>query len=183
MECLRQEKKLLEREVDFDSIIANSKSKIIAITGIRRAGKSSVLMLLAQKLVAQGEKVCYINLEDSRIKDNTHVLDETIKWFGDGGFMLLDEVTSSKDWEGWLARTHELLKGKLRLIVSSSRKNLVWPSKPLRGRILPYELYPLSFHEFLQFKKLEVEKTTAGKGRLEKAFLNISNMVDFQKLH
>ncbi len=165
-----KKKKLLEREVDFDSIIANSTSKIIAITGIRRAGKSSVLMLLAQKLVAQGEKVCYINLEDSRIKDNKHVLDETIKWFGDSGFMLLDEITSSNDWEGWLARTHELLKGKLRLIVSSSRKTLVWPSKPLRGRILPYELYPLSFREFLQFKKLEVEKTTAGKGRLEQAF-------------
>lgn len=165
-----KKKKLIEREVDFTSIISNSTSKIIAITGIRRAGKSSVLMLLAQKLILQGEKVCYINLEDSRIKDNAHVLDETIKWFGDSGFMLLDEVTSSKDWEGWLARTHELLKGKLRLIVSSSRKNLVWPSKPLRGRILPYELYPLSFHEFLQFKKLEVEKTTAGKGRLEQVF-------------
>ena len=165
-----KKKKLLDREVDFDSIISNSDSKIIAITGIRRAGKSSVLMLLAQKLVSQGEKVCYINLEDNRIKENAHILDETIKWFGDSGFMLLDEVTSSKDWEGWLARTHELLKGKLRLIVSSSRKNLVWPSKPLRGRILPYELYPLSFHEFLRFKRLEVEKTTAGKGRLEKAF-------------
>lgn len=165
-----KKKKLLGRDVDFDSIIANSTSKIIAITGIRRAGKSSVLMLLAQKLATQGKKVRYINLEDSRIKDNKDLLDETIRWFGDNGFLLLDEITSSNDWEGWLARTHELLKGKIRLIVSSSRKNLVWPSKPLRGRILPYELYPLSFREFLQFKKIYVEKTTAGKGKIEQAF-------------
>lgn len=163
-------KELHSRDIDLDSMIKNSHSKIIAITGIRRAGKSSVLMLMVQKLIAQGERVCYVNLEDSRLNDIPNVLDEIIKWFGDSGFVLLDEVTSSKDWGGWLARTHELLKGKLHLIVSSSRKNLVWPSKPLRGRMLSYELYPLSFQEFLKFKKLELEKTTAGKGRLERAF-------------
>ncbi|MEW6529103.1 MAG: ATP-binding protein [Candidatus Micrarchaeota archaeon] len=164
-------KELLSRVVDFDSIISNSKSKIVAITGVRRVGKSSVLMLLLQKLLANGEKVCYVNLEDSRLKSNPHVLDDVIKWFGDQGFVLLDEITSSLDWEGWLARTHELLKGKLRLIVSSSRKNLVWPCKPLRGRILAFELYPLPFNEFLNFKGIQIEKTTAGRGRLEKAFM------------
>ena len=166
-----KKKALNARDVDLDSVVKNSKSKIVAITGMRRTGKSSVLMLLAQKLVAQGKRVCYINLEDSRIKDNPQVLDEIIKWFGDSGFMLLDEVTSSNDWEGWLGRTHEFLKGKLHLIVSSSCKNLVWPSKPLRGRILATELYSLSFPEFLKFKKLNIEKTTAGRGRLERAFL------------
>lgn len=162
---------LLPREVDLGSIISNSKFKVVAISGIRRSGKSSLLMLLAQKLAGEGENVCYINLEDSRVKDDKEVLDEALKWFGDSGFMLLDEVTNAHDWEGWLARTHELLKGKLRLIVSSSRRGLVLPSKPLRGRILAYELYPLSFKEFLEFRGLKVEKTTAGRGRTEKAFL------------
>lgn len=83
--------------------------------------------------------------------------------------MLLDEITSGDDWEGWLARNHELLKGKLKLIVSSSRRGLITPSKPLRGRILPLELYPLSFHEFLHFKKIHFDKTTAGTGRIERA--------------
>lgn len=165
-----KKKELLARDLDLDSMVANSKFKVVAVTGIRRAGKSSVLMLLAQKLVAQGENVCYINVEDSRLKGDAQVLDEAIKWFGDDGFMLLDEITSANGWEGWLARTHELLKGKLKLVVSSSRKNLVTPSKPLRGRMLPYEVYPLSFAEFLRFKKLELEKTTAGRGKLERAF-------------
>lgn len=163
-------KELLERDIRFDSIILNSKLKIVAVTGIRRAGKSSILMLLAQKLAKQGEKTCYLNLEDSRIKDIKEILDEAIKWFGDSGYMLLDEVTSVGDWEGWLARNHELLKGKLRIIVSSSRKGITLPSKPLRGRVLTYELYPLSFGEFLEFKNIKREKTTAGRGNLEKAF-------------
>ncbi len=165
-----KKKRLLARSVNFESLIANADSKIVAVTGVRRCGKSSVLMLLAQKLTSQGKKVGYINVEDSRIKDKANILDEALKWFGDDGFLLLDEVTSASDWQGWLARTHELLKGKLRLIVSSSRKSLVLPSKPLRGRILPFELFPLSFKEFLTFKGIEVETTTAGKGRVEKAF-------------
>jgi predicted AAA+ superfamily ATPase len=126
-------------------------------------------MLIAQKLAREGKKVCYINVEDSRLGAEKKVLDEILKWFGDEGYMLLDEITSADDWSGWLARTHELLKGRLRLVVGSSRRRLVVPSKPLRGRILPLELFPLSFKEFIVFKKIEIEATTAGKGRLERA--------------
>ncbi len=164
-----QKKALKMRALDLGSVITNSSLKVIGITGIRRSGKSSILIMLQQKLVMEGENAAYVNLEDSRIKDNKTVLDDVLKWFGDKGYLLLDEVTGAHDWEGWLARNHELLKGKLHLIVSSSRKKLVTPSRPLRGRMLPYELYPLSFKEFLNFKGIEVELTVAGIGRIEKA--------------
>ena len=163
-------KNLLPRNIDLDALVKNSNSKVIAVTGIRRSGKSSLLMMLAQKLANDGEKVCYVNVEDSRIKDESNLLDEILKWFGDEGFMLLDEITSANDWQGWISRTHELLKGKLRIIISSSRKTVALPSKPLRGRILTYELFPLSFVEFLRFREIETEQTTAGRGRIEKAF-------------
>lgn len=162
-------KALVQRDVNLNFIERCSQSKIVAITGIRRCGKSSVLMLLAQKLANEGKKVCYVNVEDSRLGEEKDVLDQILKWFGDEGFMLLDEITSAKDWAGWLARTHELLKGKLNLVVGSSRRSLVVPSKPLRGRILPLELFPLSFREFLTFKHIEIESTTVGRGRLERA--------------
>ncbi|MGB9635523.1 MAG: hypothetical protein ACPL0A_03525, partial [Candidatus Micrarchaeia archaeon] len=45
-----QKKELREREVDLARIEANSKLKIMAITGIRRSGKSSLLILLYQRL-------------------------------------------------------------------------------------------------------------------------------------
>ncbi|MGO8806772.1 MAG: ATP-binding protein, partial [Candidatus Bathyarchaeia archaeon] len=162
-------KVLLQRNVNLDAIERNSESKIVAITGIRRCGKSSVLMLLAQKLAREGKEVCYVNVEDSRLGAEKNVLDQILKWFGDEGFLLLDEITSANDWSGWLARTHELLKGRLHLVVGSSRRSLVVPSKSLRGRILPIELFPLSFKEFLVFKRIEVESTTVGIGRLERA--------------
>jgi len=164
-----QKKALKTRALDLEGLISNSHLKVIGITGIRRSGKSSILIMLQQKLLNEGENASYINLEDSRIKDNESVLDDALKWFGDKGYLLLDELTGAHDWEGWLSRNHELLKGKLHLIVSSSRKKLVAPSRPLRGRMLPYELYPLSFKEFLDFRGIEVELTVAGIGRIEKA--------------
>lgn len=164
-----QKKALKPRALDLESVKSNSRLKIIGITGIRRAGKSSILIMLQQKLLKEGENAAYVNLEDSRIKNSKSALDGILKWFGDKGYLLLDEITSAYDWEGWLARNHELLKGRLHLIVSSSRKTLAVPSKPLRGRQLNYELYPLSFKEFLDFKNIETEHTTAGIGRMEKA--------------
>lgn len=161
--------KLKPRDISLDDIAKDAKLKVVPITGIRRAGKSSILILLQQKLTKEGNKTAYINLEDSRIKDDKSILDNVIKWFGDDGFLLLDEITSVNDWEGWLARNHEMLKGKLKLVTSSSRKSLITPSKPLRGRMLPYEVYTLSFKEFLEFKNIGVEKTTAGIGRIERA--------------
>jgi len=164
-----KKKRLLPRMLDLDRLVSDSDLKIVGVTGIRRSGKSSVLMLILQKLQDDGKKAAYVNLEDSRISDQKSILEGLIKWFGDSGFLLLDEITSVDDWEGWLARNHELLKGRLHLMVSSSRASLSKPSKPLRGRLLACELYPLSFKEFLQFSGIEVEYTTAGIGRLERA--------------
>ena len=161
-------RKLKPRDISLSGIEKNSKLKIVSITGIRRAGKSSILILLQQRL-SKNSKAAYINLEDSRIKNNKDVLDNILKWFGDSGFLLLDEITSVNDWEGWLARNHEMLKGKLSLVTSSSRKSLITPNKPLRGRMLAYEFYPLSFKEFLEFKGIKIEKTTAGIGIAERA--------------
>ena len=163
-----ESKKLIERNINIESIKSNSRLKIISISGVRRSGKTSILLILHNLLKKQNEKVAYVNLEDSRIKNDKEVLDKIIKWFGDRGYLLLDEITSVNDWESWLSRNHEMLKGKLKLIVSSSRSNLIFPIKSLRGRILSNELYPLSFKEFLDFKKFKIEKTTAGIGKIEK---------------
>lgn len=164
-----KKKALMPRMIDLDGMVANARLKVIGITGVRRSGKSSILMLLLQKVLSEKKNAAYINLEDNRIKDMKTVLDDIIKWFGDSGYLFLDEITYAKDWDGWLARNHEMLKGRLHLIVSSSRRNLVIPSKPLRGRVLSYVIYPLSFAEFLQFNGIGVEYTTAGLGRIERA--------------
>jgi uncharacterized protein len=171
-------KVLRPRGFDLDGLIEMSRTKIVAITGVRRSGKSSLLMLLMRSISAKGEKVAYINAEDSRLPTET-LLEEVIKWFGDEGYLLIDEITSAGDWSGWLARNHDLLKGKLKLIVSSSRTGLVLPPKILRGRVRQFEVFPLSLREFADFRGIKIENTTAGKGRMEKLLIEFEHYGGF----
>ena len=76
MENLRPEKGTEEAGAWFRGVISNSHLKVIGITGIRRYGKSSILIMLQQELIKKGENAAYVNLEDSRIKDNKTVLDD-----------------------------------------------------------------------------------------------------------
>ncbi len=162
--------KLRARNLDLDDLVRWSDLKVVALTGVRRSGKSSLLMLLAQNLRSKGEKVAYVNAEDSRLARGT-LLEDAIKWFGDSGYLIVDEITSASDWGGWLARNHDMLKGRLRIIVSSSRSGLMEPPKELRGRVRAIEISPLSFAEYLNFNGVTIERTTAGQGFLERNLL------------
>lgn len=163
------QKPLKDRAVDVAALVKQSDLDIVAITGPRRAGKSSLLMLMAQHIASKGGRCAYINAEDSRLPRET-LLEETMKWFGDEGYLIIDEITSADDWSGWLARNHDMLKGRLRLMISSSRSGLVYPPKELRGRIRNVDLFPLSYSEMLDFTRIVIPKTTAGRGTAESKF-------------
>lgn len=159
------EKELKDRDVSYN-LLELAQKKIIFINGIRRAGKSSLMMLLMKQAP---EKTAFINLEDGRIPPDTTSLDAVLRWFGDQGYLFLDEITSINGWEGWLARVHEQTKGKLKIIAASSVRIVSGISKPLRGRVIEYELFPLSFKEFLSFKNIKIKRTTAGEGVIKNA--------------
>ncbi|VVB60275.1 Uncharacterised protein [uncultured archaeon] len=57
-----QKKMLKPRALDLESVKSNSRLKIIGITGVRRSGKSSILIMLQQKLEKEGESAAYVNL-------------------------------------------------------------------------------------------------------------------------
>jgi len=161
-------KRLVHRELSADTVLKASDTKVAVISGVRRCGKSSFLMLLAQRLHTEGQKVCYVNLEDARFVGEAVVMDRLLGWFGDDGYMLLDEVTAVPGWDGWLLRVHELMKGRLRLIVSSSRRSVRSPSRPLRGRCAYFDMFPLSFSERLSFLNVSRDNTVVLKSAIEK---------------
>jgi len=159
-------RKLLQRDVDLDLLASRSIRKIVGITGMRRSGKSSVLMSLAQRLDGSGKRVAYVNMEDQAIIGAQDPWDQLLAWFGDQeGWLLLDEVTSAPGWSGWLAKAHELHKDQVHLVVSSSRSGLTLPPKELRGRLLLTEVFPLSFPEYVRFKGEKLERTSVGRSR------------------
>jgi len=159
------EKELKNRNITYN-LLELAEKKLIFINGIRRSGKSCLMMLLMKNSPG---KSAYINLEDERIPRETTSLDSILRWFGDSGYLFLDEITAINGWEGWLARVHEQTKGKLKIIAASSMRTTSNITKPLRGRSIEYELFPLSFTEFLAFKNIKIKKTLPGERIIEKA--------------
>ena len=163
-------KTLKNRKFAIDKTIDESKNRVVSITGIRRAGKSSVLMLIYRKLTTMGKHTTYANLEDNRLQIQD-ALDTILKQTPDADWLLLDEVTSAKEWENWIHRINEMKS--VHLITTSSLNKLSrFPPKALRGRISYFELFPLSFVEFLEFKNITMPETTREIGIVERELDN-----------
>jgi uncharacterized protein len=144
-----------------------STGDVIVIHGARQVGKTSILMYLQEHLHAEGEQTLYIDLEDSRfvsLLDKgvdefiTYLAEQgyNLKGFGESGrklFVMIDEIqylSNPSSFLKLLADHHSYLK----MIVSGSSSFEI-KSKfkdSLVGRTVNFEIYPLSFQEFLVFK-------------------------------
>ncbi len=158
--------KLKERNIpnlDFNSKVR----KIVTFTGVRRCGKTYIMFQVINHLREKfgKENIFYINFEDERIERKTETLTNLIpsliKTYGDGNkkyFLFLDEVQIMPEWSKWLRRVYDNYKN-IDFYVSGSTSKLSSKEIPteLRGRALDYEISPLSFKEFLDFKDIKIE--------------------------
>ncbi len=159
----------IERERYLSRVNSFLKSNVIlAIIGVRRAGKSFLMRQIAKRLISQGvkrENILIVNFEDKRFIDfSIELLDkiyetylETVKPKEGKVFLFLDEVHKVSQWERWVRTFHELQKGKV--IISGSSANLMKGELAtlLTGRHLDLNVFPLSFSEFLYFKGLKIK--------------------------
>ena len=131
------------------------RKEALVFLGPRRSGKTSLLKLIALQFHKSSEEVFFFDAEDPDDKD---VLDQgptTLKQFlGRGGVLFIDEFHLLED----PAKFVKLLvdhhpEFKLFLTGSSSLTMLRKFSDSLIGRIVEFELLPLSFNEFLVFKE------------------------------
>ena len=150
------------REIELPTDV----DKVIALFGVRRAGKTYVLYDTARKLLNQmpDRSVLYVNLDDDRLyplsgKDMQALVDAWFELAPESRksmcYLLLDEVQVVADWERFVRRLHD--SGQFRVFVTGSSSSIRADkiATSLRGRTLTYELFPLSFREFLQFHGVE----------------------------
>ncbi len=142
------------------------KPKVQTIIGPRRAGKSSLLKLAIHNLLKEGvewRKICYLPLEDERLRGETFKPDLILQAFGemfpenpilDGVFFFFDEIQFLPEWEAFINRIHEQISRTVIITGSNSKTLHTEVASVLRGRGLPLELLPLSFAEYLQFKNI-----------------------------
>ena len=126
--------------------------KIVAITGVRRSGKSTLLRQISKAY----DSYAYLNFEDDRLLDFTHSdfntlieafleLDSKVKTF------FFDEIQVVTGWERFVRR---LFTEGYKLFITGSNAKLLSSeiATSLTGRNLKHELFPFSFREYLAFQ-------------------------------
>jgi uncharacterized protein len=161
---------------------------IIVLHGARQVGKTHILYWLNDYLKNKGETTLYIDLEDSRI---TKILDsgvsEFILYLKEEGFkteggqkihVFIDEIQYLKNPSEFLKLLADHHK-HIKLIVSGSSTFEI-KSKfkdSLVGRTVNFEIFNLSFEEFLLFRQYRFRK--ADKLTEKKTLELKSHFVDY----
>jgi len=126
------------------------------VTGIRRAGKSTILYDLVKKLVADGidwNRIIYINFEDERLSEMTAVdlndiLSVQSEMSDQRGFFFLDEIQNIPGWEKYARRMAD--RNESVQITGSNASMLSREiATTLGGRYLEKNVWPYSFDEYL----------------------------------
>jgi predicted AAA+ superfamily ATPase len=143
--------KVIHRDISGEIEKTLNYEEVTVIGGVRRSGKTFTLYELFQK-----HGGIYINFEDDRLYDFTiddfeKVVDITKK--NNQKILYFDEVQEVSGWEKFAHRTHR----KIKILVTGSNSRLLSSefSKSLVGRTKSYSIYPLSYSEFLRFRKLK----------------------------
>jgi predicted AAA+ superfamily ATPase len=129
------------------------------LTGLRRSGKSTILLLLKEELLGKADQdhVIYVNLEDFEYTGfsaaalnellTSHIKDDKTH------YILLDEVQIVSDWERVVNSLFASKPVDIYITGSNSRLLSSELATLLAGRYVEIAVRPLSFQEYLQFKK------------------------------
>jgi len=139
---------------------------IIVLHGARQVGKTYILYYLAKLIQDKGEQAHFIDLEDSRLRE---ILDKGvpsfISYLKEEGllsekkiFIFIDEIQYLENPSSFLKMIADHHK-EIKLIVSgSSSFNIKSKFKDsLVGRTVNFDIFNLSFEEFLVFKDYFVD--------------------------
>jgi len=167
----------IPKTTDRETRLPLDTNYVITLTGGRRVGKTYILYNTMSRLVAEGkaskDEIVYMDFEHPRLRNLSAVdLDDMLTAFYEltgkkPRYLFLDEIQTVKDYGSWFRRR---LDAKVFLTGSSSALTPPRIAEELRGRSLNFEVFPLSFREYLSFLGVNVNTEiafyTEEKGRI-----------------
>ncbi|MHB8362745.1 MAG: AAA family ATPase, partial [Patescibacteria group bacterium] len=161
--------KVIKRDIVDDIMRYINDSNIIVLHGARQVGKTHILYYIKDLLDQESKSTYYIDLEDSRFVDllNQRV-EDFILFLQNEGFeieqiigknsklyIFIDEIQYLDDPSKFLKLMVDHHK-YIKLIVSGSSSFDIKSkfSDSLVGRTINFDIFNLSFNEFLRFKKV-----------------------------
>ncbi len=144
------------------------KDEIIVIKGVRRCGKSTLMLNQIKLLHEKGinkNNILFVNYEDPRLINHLsldlmqQIYEVYLEYLNptEKPYIFLDEVQNIQSWEKWVNKEYELKKSYITVTGSNSSMLSSEIATALSGRYISIEVYPLSFNEYLSFKNIEVK--------------------------
>ena len=150
---------MIEREEYLNLLIEAKDTEFIkVITGVRRSGKSTLLLMYKKNNVNKNN-IIHINFESAiydDIKDYKDLYNKIKNKISTGkNYILLDEVQNVEKWEKAINSLNVdfdvdiYITGSNAYLLSSELATL------LSGRYIEIKMYPLSFKEFIKFNNYD----------------------------
>ena len=146
----------------MDKIIPFIDAKFIKVlTGIRRSGKSTILQMIKEYLLQKGVKEKNIlfyrfdSIEYENIDSHTALYNELKKHLSSKKktYIFLDEIQEIPNWEKVVNSLMSDYDVDIYVTGSNSRMMSSEISTYLTGRYVSFNIFPLSFSEYLEFRK------------------------------
>lgn len=169
--------------------------QIISLTGLRRVGKTTLLLKAAADAIAEGldpRNVIYFSFDefkDAELRDVLRAYEDLL----DRGhetrriLLLLDEIQKLEDWENQAKALYDTYP-QLKMLISGSESLFIKRKSraTLAGRIFEFRVGPLSFKEFLAFRGEKLAPPglyPRELGRLYDEFLKIQGFPELVGVH
>lgn len=180
---------LKQNEMPFEVIhrdkeLPVGRKKIITIPGVRRCGKSTLMMIAVNELLQSGvpnKNILWMGFDDERLRSMTSDdLDEVISSYMEmypdipmkDVHMFFDEIQIIEGWEYFILRIYKSYCKNIYISGSNATMLSTELSTALRGYPLEYKTYPLSFNEFCRFKGISTDVyLEQEKARIRNAFM------------
>ena len=145
----------------IEKIIAYMDAPFVKVlTGVRRCGKSTIMNMLRVEMEKRGidkERILHYNFDSLEYEGMTaktlyNEIKERLSSVGKT-YLFLDEIQEIKDWEKVVNSLMSEYDVDIYVTGSNSRMMSSEISTYLTGRYISFRIYPLSFAEYLMFKK------------------------------
>lgn len=150
---------MIKRDYYLKKIIPFIDTDLVKVlTGIRRSGKSVMMLLIKDELIKRGvltEQIISINFEDFdyiKLRD-PFILNEWIKTKARGIkgkiYLFLDEIQEVSNWEQVINSFRVSLNIDIYITGSNAKLLSGDMATYLAGRYVQFDIYPFSYHEYL----------------------------------
>lgn len=167
---------LIPREIQFPVV----SGKIKVAIGMRRVGKTSLVLQQIHNLLVQGvplSRILYINFEDDRLlpleqKAFSSLLEAFYAIYPENHdvlcYLFLDEIQNVDGWPLVIRRFFDSKLVDIYLTGSSAKLLSKEIATSLRGRSLMTEVWPYSFKEYLRACNLAFDSSLMSKSQIDK---------------